>query len=214
LKTISYSLAAFAALLISSGCSRDSEPTAEAVSQQVAEPRTSGTAPARPANAGVEAGALRLVVDRSERALYVHRGAEVVRTHPVAIGKPEHQTPSGSWRIYKIDLNPEWIPPDSDWARDRERKAPGDPNNPMGRARLIFDPPYSIHGTEALDSLGSAASHGSIRVANPVVVELARLLLQAGGGWEGEAWFQERLNQRTEMTEITLDRPVEIEVRP
>jgi murein L,D-transpeptidase YcbB/YkuD len=98
--------------------------------------------------------------------------------------------------------------------RDRERKAPGDPDNPLGRARLIFDPPYSIHGTDEIDSLGTAASHGSIRVANPVVVDLARLLLQAGGGWQGEAWFQERVNNRTEMTEIRLDRPVAIEVRP
>lgn len=156
---------------------------------------------------------IHFIVDRSDRALYVQRGDEVIRRHPVAVGKPGNETPTGTWRIDKVDLNPEWIPPDSDWAKNRSRKAPGDPNNPMGRARLIFDSPYSIHGTEALDSLGGAESHGSIRVANADVVELARLVVQAGGKWQGDDWFDERLNKRTEMTEIGLDHPVPIEVR-
>ena len=206
--------AALAVSLTSAGCERATVVEKQGV-------------PAQPSEAGSEArqqtmnnqnptatSGIRFVVDRSDRAVYVQRGNLVFRKHPVAVGKPEHETPTGSWSISKVDLNPEWIPPESAWAKDRSRKAPGDPNNPMGRARLIFDPPYSIHGTDALDSLGSAESHGSIRVANADVVELARLVVKAGGKWEGDAWFNARLNDRTKMTEIKLDRSVPIEVRP
>lgn len=57
----------------------------------------------------------------------------------------------------------------------------------MGRARLLYNPPYTIHGTDELDSLGKAESHGSIRVANDVAIELAELLLREGGAWQGDA---------------------------
>ena len=58
-------------------------------------------------------------------------------------------------------------------AGDREPQPPGDPDNPMGRARLVYQMPYTIHGTDNLDSLGQAVSHGSIRLANEHVIPLA-----------------------------------------
>jgi lipoprotein-anchoring transpeptidase ErfK/SrfK len=156
---------------------------------------------------------LRFVVDKSERQVRVFNGEELLRTEQVAIGQSEHPTPTGSWEIHQVDINPEWIPPDSEWAEDRERKAPGDPENPMGRARLIFDTPYTIHGTDDLESLGQAASHGSIRVANEVVLQLAEKVLKAGGAWEGDDWFRERINNRDREYQIRLEHPVPIEVQ-
>jgi murein L,D-transpeptidase YcbB/YkuD len=155
---------------------------------------------------------LRFVVSRGERMLTVFRRDEAIRTHPVAIGQPEHPTPTGDWQIFRVDINPDWVPPDSEWAADREPTPPGHPANPMGRARLIFNPPYSIHGTAELDSLGTAASHGSIRVANDTALELAQLLLQAGGSWQGQAWFQRMVANPSQMHQITLDNPVPISV--
>jgi hypothetical protein len=158
------------------------------------------------------AGELRFVVDRSERKLYVRRGSEVIRTHPVAVGKTGHATPLGSWEFTQVDINPDWTPPDSEWAADAEYTPPGHADNPMGRARLIFNRPYTIHGTEAVDSLGKAASHGSIRIANDVVLELAELLLREGGAWQDQAWFDEMVADPETMHEIPLARPIPIEV--
>jgi lipoprotein-anchoring transpeptidase ErfK/SrfK len=160
-----------------------------------------------------ELNQLRIVVDKSDRQVQLFNGDQLLRTEQVAIGQEEHATPTGSWRIEQVDLNPEWIPPDSDWARNETRKAPGDPENPMGRARLIYNPPYSIHGTDEQDSLGRKASHGSIRVANSVVLELAQMVIKAGGAWEGDQWFQERINNRSREFQIRLDNPIPIEVR-
>jgi lipoprotein-anchoring transpeptidase ErfK/SrfK len=157
---------------------------------------------------------LEFTVDRSERKLYVRRGEAVIQTAPVAVGKPGHATPTGSWEFTQVDINPDWTPPNSDWSRDASYTPPGHPDNPMGRARLNYNRPYTIHGTEALHSLGTAASHGSIRVSNRVAIELAELLLREGGSWQGQEWFVGMLANPTRMYEIPLVTPKLIRVLP
>jgi hypothetical protein len=168
---------------------------------------TAGTALGRENNQAT----LRLKVSLGERALRVH-GEGGRETYKVAIGKQDHATPTGSWHIDRVDINPDWTPPEGEWAQGKEYKRPGHPANPMGRARLVFQPPYSIHGTDELDSIGKAASHGSIRLANKDAVELARRVLQAGDSWESESWFKRMLDSSNEMRQIKLKRPVPIEI--
>jgi lipoprotein-anchoring transpeptidase ErfK/SrfK len=157
---------------------------------------------------------LRFVVDISDRELRVLRGEEEVETHPVAVGSEEWPTPTGSWQFRRVDVNPEWNPPKSEeWAKDEERTAPGDPDNPMGRVRLVYRMPNTVHGTDDLDSLGKAVSHGSIRVANEVVLELAEMLLKAGNAWEGPQWFQKMTQNRNEEYQVELQDHVPIEVQ-
>lgn len=156
---------------------------------------------------------LRLVVDQSDRKVYIYRGDEQVRSHDVAVGTEENPTPIGDFAFRRVDLNPRWVPPNSDWAEDRETKAPGDPENPMGRARLVYQMPYTIHGTDALDSLGKAVSHGSIRLANENVIPLAELLLKAGNSWQGDDWFRQMTQNRDEEFQIPLDETVPLEIR-
>ena len=99
--------------------------------------------------------------------------------------------------IIQVDINPEWVPPKSEeWAEDEETKAPGAADNPMGRARLVYRMPNTIHGTDDMASLGTATSHGSIRVANPVALKLAEVFLKAGGAWDGDQWFQQMVQNQ------------------
>jgi lipoprotein-anchoring transpeptidase ErfK/SrfK len=163
--------------------------------------------------ARAEAGAIGFIVDKSDRKVRVYRNGRLFREHAVAIGAPAFQTPSGRWAFGRVDLNPEWIPPDRLWAAGEPRRPPGHPQNPMGRARLVFDLPYTIHGTDDLASLGTAASHGSIRVANRDAIPLAELLLRAGGAWRGQPWFDAMVQNRTTEYEIALPYPIDIEVR-
>lgn len=159
-----------------------------------------------------DVGSIRVVVDRSDRRVQVYRGDEVIRSEAVAIGMPKYPTPTGSWRLHRIDLNPEWNPPKSDWTKGRKRTPPGSPENPMGLARLVFDMPYTIHGTDVLESLGKAASHGSVRISNEVVMDLAELLLRAGGSWSGDQWFQRMSENRGKMYQIKMQYPVPIDI--
>ena len=159
-----------------------------------------------------EVGSIRVVVDRSDRKVRIYRGDEVISTQAVAVGMSKYPTPTGSWRFYRVDLNPEWNPPKSNWAKGRKRASPGRTDNPMGRARLVFNMPYTIHGTDDLDSLGKAASHGSVRISNDVVMGLAELLLRAGGSWDGDQWFQRMSENRGKEYEIKMQYPVPIDV--
>ncbi|MGI8705713.1 MAG: L,D-transpeptidase [Sphingomicrobium sp.] len=157
---------------------------------------------------------LRFVVDISDRELRVLSGDREVETHPVAVGSEEWPTPTGSWEFHRVDFNPEWNPPKTeDWAKDETRKAPGDPENPMGRARLVYRMPNTVHGTDDLDSLGKAVSHGSIRVANEVALNLAEMLLKAGHAWEGPQWFGQMTQDRTTEYQIELPDGIPIEVQ-
>jgi lipoprotein-anchoring transpeptidase ErfK/SrfK len=208
--------------LLAAGCevqtvSNDDDDNA---SNQVAMPQMPAPDPARQAQlrqirmqAIQEMQQFRFLVDISDRELRIFEGDQLVRTHDVAVGTSEWPTPTGEWRIHRVDINPEWMPPAEEWAEDEERKAPGDPENPMGKARLVYRSPNSIHGTEDLASLGKAASHGSIRVANEVVVQLAEMLLKAGGSWDGPDWFQQMIQNETEEFQIKLEQPVPIRVQ-
>jgi hypothetical protein len=160
-----------------------------------------------------EAGELRLEVSLAERELYIYVNGEVVRTFPIAVGQPDHETITGSYGIHQVDWNPDWTPPDSDWAADSEYKAPGEEGNPMGRARLIFRAPYSIHGTDDTASLGQAASHGSIRISNEHVLGLARLVQEHGGAGRPEGWYRNAADTPTEMFEVGIPEPVTIRIR-
>ena len=70
--------------------------------------------------------------------------------------------------------------------KEEEVAEPGDPENPLGRAQLVYSPPNTIHGTNAPESVGQAVSHGSIRVTNEVAMELAREVMEAGGAGRDE----------------------------
>ena len=158
-------------------------------------------------------GELRIEISLSERELYEYRGGERVNTFPVAVGQQDHETVTGEWGIHEVVWNPEWIPPDSEWAEDFDRKDPGHPDNPLGQAQMIFKAPYSIHGTDDLESLGEAASHGSIRMANDDIIGLAQRVMEAGGAERSDAWVEEALADPGDLRSVGLPDPVPIVIR-
>lgn len=214
-----YAGAALAAALLSGCAAGDDEPdaaarqTARATADAQAAPQPQ-PAPAPPAQPQPPAPPpMRLEVNLAERRLYVYRDGEQVATHPVAVGSEEWPTPTGEWTISQVIWNPRWIPPkEEEWAEDEEVSEPGDPENPLGRAQLVYQAPNSIHGTNEPESLGKAVSHGSIRAANEVVLELARQITQAGGAGKDEAWYRRARENRKERYEVIVPNPIPIRV--
>ena len=132
-------------------------------------------------------------------------GDAVVRTYPVAVGQPKYPTPVGHFKIHRIDWNPEWNPPlESDWTKDKSYTPPGDPENPMGRVRIVYQMPYTIHGTKEIASLGKAQSHGSVRMANEDVIELAKFLMAESGTAKPQDWYDDVLAQPNKMVSVKL----------
>ena len=155
-----------------------------------------------------------VVINISERILFVYQDGEKVREYPVAVGQQEYPTPVGNYKIHRIDWNPDWNPPDSDWSEDENYTPPGNPNNPMGRVRMVYQAPYSIHGTEELSSLGKAASHGSVRMANEDIIQLAQFIMEAAGERKSKRWVEKVTSNPEEMVQVNLSKPIPLTNQP
>jgi lipoprotein-anchoring transpeptidase ErfK/SrfK len=158
------------------------------------------------------AAPLRLEVDISERTLYVHHGGDV-QTYPVAVGMPEYPTPTGDLTISQVTWNPDWRPPESEWSEDETYKAPDDPGNPMGKVKMMWRAPdYTIHGTDDYESLGKNVSHGSVRLANEVAVDLAKRVMAHGGVQKSEEWFEMAVRNDSDQHIVELPNPIPIDI--
>ncbi len=146
-------------------------------------------------------------------SLEVYDGHRRLRRYRVAVGDREHPTPTGSFEITRVEWNPWWVPPASEWAAGDTMMAPG-PRNPMGRVKLYFRDLYFIHGTPELGTLGRAASHGCVRLSNAASVQLALTVLRFGAPALDSASRRHLAEHPYDTTRvITLERPVRVELR-
>jgi lipoprotein-anchoring transpeptidase ErfK/SrfK len=115
-----------------------------------------------------------VVVNRGAFRLTVFRDLKPQKTYRIAVGQVGLETPAGLYHVQNKAINPAWHVPNSAWAGKLAGKVipGGAPDNPLKARWLgIFDG-AGIHGTDALYSLGTAASHGCIRMAIPDVEEV------------------------------------------
>ena len=124
----------------------------------------------------------RIEVNLSARQLNLVEDGEVVESYGIAIGRPSHPTPTGSFRTGRIEWNPSWTPPPEEWARDKTYQPPGAESNPMQGVKIYFRAPYYfIHGTNDPGSIGEAASHGCIRMSEGDAKDVAHWIEDNGG---------------------------------
>jgi lipoprotein-anchoring transpeptidase ErfK/SrfK len=115
-----------------------------------------------------------ILVRTGENRLYHYENGVLVKTYTVATGSPGFPTPKGNFQIVLKRFRPTWINPDpTGWGKTLPKSIPPGPSNPLGtRAMNLNAPGIRIHGTTNVRSLGTAASHGCIRMAMPDVEEL------------------------------------------
>ena len=150
-----------------------------------------------------------LVVNLPEMRIYYYpKGASVVHTWPISIGRVGWETPLGKTTIVRKAVRPTWFPPESIREEYRER---GEPlprvvrpgrTNPLGSHALYLGlPAYLIHGTNRPYSIGMRVSHGCVRMYPEHIVELFEMassgtpvtLVHQGvkAGWSGNELFIE-----------------------
>ncbi len=106
-----------------------------------------------------------IVVDVSRRRLYLYDNMALEKDYGVAVGAAGFSTPKGSFRIIQKRYMPTWSNPGSAWAADMPATIPPGPSNPLGTRALNLDAPgIRIHGTTKNSSIGTAASHGCMRM--------------------------------------------------
>lgn len=155
----------------------------------------------------------RLEVDLSEREMYLYHDGKIVNTYDVAVGEPEHPTPTGDFEISRIIWNPAWVPPNTEWGNEREKQSPSSKDNPMVGAKLFFQyPDYYIHGTDATHTLGEAESHGCIRMDPDEVLELAKWVQEHAGEGRSEAWYREARQDDESKHEVALGSSIAIDI--
>lgn len=130
-----------------------------------------------------------LLIDRAKHTLDVwYRGPlrkkyRLAESYSIAVGVAGHETPAGVYFVIDKKAHPDYRVPDAQWAIDIGW-VPGtvipadDPSNPIPGAfiQLTEDPTgnIGIHGTRHLETLGTDASHGCVRVHPDVALSLHR----------------------------------------
>lgn len=118
-----------------------------------------------------------LTLDRSNYTLRLWENLKLAKTYTVAVGQEGLETPEGLYAIQEKQENPSWHVPESDWAGSLAGQViPPGPSNPIKARWMAIYEGAGIHGTEDTGSLGSAASHGCVRMAIPDVEELYNLV--------------------------------------
>jgi len=118
---------------------------------------------------------IRLEVSLGKRQVSVYQGTTQLKTYSIAVGRTGWETPQGLFRVNQMLQNPAWIQPFTD-----ELIPPDDPHNPLGGYWIGFwtDGRNSIgfHGTSDPNSIGSAISHGCLRMHNQDIQELFQIV--------------------------------------
>jgi lipoprotein-anchoring transpeptidase ErfK/SrfK len=119
-----------------------------------------------PARTVVNFGAV-VVIRRGVNELRYYESARLRRKFGVATGQAVYPTPTGTFSVVDMQLNPWWLPPDSPWAKGEKPIPPG-PGNPLGTRWMgLSAPGVGIHGTPDAASIGYSVSHGCIRMRIP-----------------------------------------------
>ncbi|MEA5502530.1 L,D-transpeptidase [Halotia wernerae UHCC 0503] len=105
-----------------------------------------------------------VVVDLSDRRTYVYAGDIVTASYPIAVGKQGWETPTGSFPVRHKQHDPIWRHPITG------KVFPAGADSPLGERWIGFwsdgRNEIGFHGTPDIHLLGTAISHGCLRMRN------------------------------------------------
>jgi lipoprotein-anchoring transpeptidase ErfK/SrfK len=114
-----------------------------------------------------------LTLDRAAFTLRFWKDLKLTKSYTVAVGQEGLETPEGLYHIESKEVEPSWHVPNSAWAGDLAGQViPPGPEDPLKARWMGIFEGAGIHGTEETWSLGSAASHGCVRMSIPDVIDL------------------------------------------
>jgi hypothetical protein len=110
-----------------------------------------------------------IIVSLEDRKLALLEDGQVKKVYTVAVGKPSTPSPVGTFTIQRRVANPVYH-------HDGKTIQSG-PHNPVGTRWMgLSVHGYGIHGTNEPRSIGNAASHGCVRMAQADLEELYSLV--------------------------------------
>lgn len=114
-----------------------------------------------------------IIVVKSKFKAYFYHGTKKVKSYDVAIGQSAYPTPEGLFAINGKQVNPVWSVPNSAWAGELAGStiAGGTAANPLVARWMGITDGVGFHGTREEGSVGSAASHGCLRMRPSDIIE-------------------------------------------
>jgi lipoprotein-anchoring transpeptidase ErfK/SrfK len=123
-------------------------------------------------------GPFSAVISKKNYTLDLYLQGMFVKTYKVGLGKVEHETPTGKWRVArgKKMIRPPWTDPDT--GRNYQGS---DPDYPLGSRWIELEglegeargrTGFAIHGTKDPETIGTRSSRGCIRLFNGDVIEV------------------------------------------
>jgi len=124
-----------------------------------------------------------ITVDRKEHMLELTEGDSLLAALPITPGSEILPTPEGKWRILGVSAQPtfRWDEGVLNHGVRTENyyNLPAGPNNPVGVMWVGLNKPgIGIHGTNNPQTIGRAASHGCMRVANWDIIRLSKMITE------------------------------------
>jgi lipoprotein-anchoring transpeptidase ErfK/SrfK len=115
-----------------------------------------------------------ITVDESSFTVTLWQNLKPVKKYTVAVGQPAYPTPTGLYSIQDKQVDPVWSVPNSPWAGELggTTVAGGSAENPLKARWMGITDGAGFHGTDEVSSLGTAASHGCVRMAVADVIDL------------------------------------------
>jgi lipoprotein-anchoring transpeptidase ErfK/SrfK len=124
----------------------------------------------------------KIEIDKSDKALRaLDKDSKLLAFYPATIGSEEKPAPSGTHKVERVALNPDYTyNPDYAFkgvkAKEPFTIKPG-PNNPVGAVWIALSlESYGIHGTPEPSKVGKTFSHGCVRLTNWDAKELADMV--------------------------------------
>jgi lipoprotein-anchoring transpeptidase ErfK/SrfK len=107
-----------------------------------------------------------ITIDTAHFKLRLFKRLKFAKAYGVAVGQPAYPTPTGLFHITNKQVDPTWSVPNSPWAGELQGTTVqgGSAANPLKARWMGIADGVGIHGTGEDYSIGSAASHGCIRM--------------------------------------------------
>jgi len=106
----------------------------------------------------------KVLVDLSDRRVYVYRQNTVIASYPIGVGKKGWETPTGTFEVIHMQEYPAWQHPITG------KVFPAGANSPLGERWIGFLKDglneIGFHGTPNSELVGSPVSHGCLRMRN------------------------------------------------
>lgn len=163
------------------------------------------------------AGNLRITMNVPAFQLTLWQDGKEIKTWPIGVGLKEFPLPHGNRTAKQVILNPDWIPPDSEWVGEMKGVEPGetytadDPKNPLGKIKIPLGDAILIHEAVRASDIGNLVSHGCARMTRNDLFELTKMIAAGQGLSVTEAEI-EAAKKNDERKDLALKQPIPVEI--